>query len=103
MSTENENNVVHLSVVNNSVRSEGEAAAKLVVEFLREWANAIEKGEELAERAILVMHHKHEGDEFVIKSRRCNVDLLSQVGMMHLALADMCHGSVTADEEPGTA
>ncbi len=95
---EGASNIVRLASVNNKVAVVDKAAAQLVVAFLREWADDIEKGETLAERAVLILHHKAPDGTFVIKSRRCNVELLEQVGMMHLALMDVSEYSHYPDD-----
>lgn len=82
--------VIHLAAVNTTVETAGAAASQLVVAFLREWAEKIEKGEREADKAVLVLHYREPGeDAFVISSRRCNADLVTTVGMLHLALADV--------------
>lgn len=88
-------NIVRLATVNNHIETSGEAARQLVTAFLREWADAIEDGTENVTKAILVLHDDRPDGLFRIRSRRCNVDLVSQVGIMQLALTDLC--TATAD------
>ncbi len=85
--------VIHLAAVNTTVETAGAAASHLVVAFLREWADAIEKGEKEADKAVLVLHYREpDEDAFIISSRRCNADMITTVGMLHLALADLANG-----------
>lgn len=97
-------NVIKLAAVNDKVKVKDEAATSLVVQFLRDYADSIEKGETVAESAVLILYKTENKDstKFCVTSRRCNVDLLHQVGMMHLALADICEFSSEGfeDEEP---
>lgn len=97
MKMADENNVVRLAVVNDSVKVDGDAARELVVQFLREWADAIETGKENVSRAVLIMHDDAGSENFRIRTRRCNVDLIAQVGMMQLALNDVCR--ITAEDD----
>ena len=63
---------------------------KELVKFLRSWADAIESGAEQADAAVLILHQSL-GDEFWLRTRRCNVKLLEQIGMMQAALLDVCN------------
>jgi len=92
-------NIVRLEVVNSTVEVQGEAASKLVVEFLRAWADGIENGDEKAERAVLLLYHKGSSSAFHVVSKRCNIDFITQVGLMELALHDMCNGGALDDED----
>lgn len=84
-------NIIRLASVNNTVETDGDAARQMIVAFLREWADAIESGAEDASKAVLTLYCQKDG-QFRTRTRRCNVDLLSQVGLMHLALNDVCEG-----------
>jgi hypothetical protein len=66
-------------------------ARKLIVEFLREWADDIEIGKENAEKAVLILYGTVPGDDLMrIRSRRCCVDnALEHVGLMQMALHDV--------------
>jgi hypothetical protein len=92
-------NIVRLEVVNDGVEVRNEAATKLVVAFLRAWADGIEQGDEKAERAVLLLYHREQGEAFHVVSKRCNIDFLSQVGLMKLALHDVCNGGASDDED----
>jgi hypothetical protein len=87
-------NIIKLAHVNNDVGTKGAAASELVVSFLREWADAIESGDEDAHKAVLIMYADREpggpGNEaFVVRVRRCNLGLVEQVGLMTMAQADL--------------
>lgn len=89
-------NVIQLVHENNTMETKGEVARGLVVQFLREWADAIEKGEEVAEKAVLILHDEQvDGDRslFCTKIRRCNTTLIEQVGIMQIAITDLCSGT----------
>ena len=88
--TDEGSNIVRLAVVNNSVETDGDAARALVVEFLRDWANSIEDGSEDVTKAVLVLYNDAPNNLFRIRTRRCNVDLVNQIGMMQLATIDLC-------------
>ena len=90
-----DDNIVRLAAVNNSVATEGEAARVLVVQFLREWADAVETGKEDVDKVLLVLYDTPADapNLFRIRTRRCNVDMLGQVGMMQVALVDLCNSS----------
>lgn len=88
-------NIVRLAVSNDGPKPTGEDAYKLVVSFLREWADAIERGDDKRpESAVLIMYEKLPDGCFAVSSRRCNIDFLSTVGVLHLALAHLA----SADE-----
>jgi len=61
---------------------------KMVVAFLRAQADAIEKGEYDAHAAIIILYEKR-GDRFKTATRRCNMDLLQQIGLMQCAIMDV--------------
>ena len=82
-------NIIRLATVNDTVQTEGKAANELVVAFLREYADEIERGERDADRAVLVLHQKGDNGTFSVSSRRCNADFLTAVALLHLALTDL--------------
>ena len=79
--------IIHLAHVNNSVATTGAAARQVVASFLRDWAEALESGAENAEKAILVLYDEDQGPGlFRLRTRRCNVaGLVEQVGLMKVA------------------
>lgn len=87
---DDETNIVRLASVNNTVETKGEAARLLIAAFLREWAEAFENGTEEAGKAILIIHDDRPGELFRIRTRRCNADLVQTVGIMQLAMTDLC-------------
>jgi len=82
-------NLIRLATVNDTVGTGGRAASELVVAFLREWADTIEKGEHEADKVVLVLHRKGDDSTFSVSSRRCNADFLTAVALLHLALTDL--------------
>lgn len=85
-----DDNVIRLASVNNSVVTDGDAARQLIMSFLRQWADAVEAGEEEVTKVVLVMYNDAPDGLFRVRTRRCNIDLVSQVGLMQLALTDLC-------------
>lgn len=85
-------NVIRLASVNDSVVTDGDAARELVAAFLREWADAVANGEEDVTKVVLVMYNDA-GEQFRVRTRRCNMDLVQQVGVMQIALTDLCVGT----------
>lgn len=92
-----ESNIVRLAVTNSTVQTRGAAARDLVVQFLREWADAIEAEKEDVERCVLIMHNEDGQDNFRVRTRRCNVNLIEQVGIVQLALVDLCTATEIKD------
>lgn len=82
-------NIIRLAAVNSTVATNGDAARELVVSFLREWADAVETGKEDVTKVVLIMYNDVDS-RFRVRTRRCNVDLVGQVGIMQLALTDLC-------------
>ena len=80
--------IIRLASVNNTVETTGRAAVESVVAFLRQWADKIEDGDELVTRAVLIMAEDRDGS-FRLTTRRCNIDFVTQVGLMCLANHDL--------------
>ena len=62
--------------------------------FLREWADAVEAGTEDVGKVILVLHNDTPEGLFRVRSRRCNADLVETVGILQLAMTDICTANV---------
>lgn len=59
-----------------------------VAQFLREWADAVEAEGEVTTAAIIILHDD-KGSQFLVRTRRCNLDLVQTLGIMALATADL--------------
>ena len=62
--------------------------ASQVVAFLREQADLIEAGNYVADAAVIVFLERR-GALFKTGTRRCNIDLLQQLGLLQCALSDV--------------
>jgi len=82
--------IIRLVPASGTATAEGAAASALVVDFLREWADAIENGNERAHKAVLVMYENCGGGPFRIASRGCNVSAIERAGIMAMAQDDFC-------------
>lgn len=58
-----------------------------VAAFLREWADAVE-AEGNVTAAVIILHSDVD-EQFLVRTRRCNLDLVQTVGLVHIAAADL--------------
>jgi len=81
--------VTKLDVINRKQLA-GEDAQKLVVSFLREEADKIERGEQPAGMCVVIYCNAESDTTQYIGSRACNIPkFLERVGLMHVALHDL--------------